>query len=208
MKPFERWSLWVTTLLTGGTGLAYWWVKYFMEPTQPWAVINHPIQPWLLKTHIVVAPLLVFAVGMVALGHIWRHFRARVRWGRKTGLTAMLSLAPMVLTGYAIQVLTHEGWLRAMAWSHIGFGVVFLLGFVLHARVFRGPPPPNGTSEGGAGEGTEVGHDRTEEGAAPDGGSTETRASGNGRGGRSGRERPRRRRVRLRARGEGTRRRP
>lgn len=152
MKPFERWSLWITTVLTGGTGLAYWYVKYFLEPSQPWAVINHPIQPWLLKAHIVVAPLLVFAVGMVMLGHIWRHFLAGVRWGRRSGLTAMLSLAPMVLTGYAIQVLTHEGWLRAMAWSHIAFGGLYLLGFVLHARVFRGPPPKNGRSDPGSSE--------------------------------------------------------
>lgn len=144
MKPFEKWSLWVTTALTGGTGLAYWYVRYFMEPTEPWSVINHPIQPWLLKAHIVVAPLLVFAVGLVTVGHIWRHFRTGVQWGRKSGLTAMLALAPMVFTGYAIQVITHQGWVTAMAWSHIGFGVLYLLGFVLHARVFRGPPPPNG----------------------------------------------------------------
>lgn len=153
MKPFEKWSLWITTSLTGGTGLAYWYVKYFMEPSQPWSVINHPLQPWLLKAHIVVAPLLVFAVGMVTLGHIWRHFLSGIRWGRRSGLTALLSLAPMVLTGYAIQVITHEGWLRAMAWSHIAFGLLYLLGFVLHARVFRGAPPRDGGSGGNGGGG-------------------------------------------------------
>lgn len=185
MKPFERWSLWVTTLLTGVSGIAYFWVKYFMEPAGPWAVINHPVQPWLLKIHIVSAPLMVFAVGLVALGHIWRHFRAGVLWGRRSGLTAMLSLAPMVLTGYLIQAVTHEGWLAALAWSHIGFGFLYLLGFVLHARVFRGPPPngagvgPEGGARGRARERRGVRPGRPEE--SPDG--VERRARPN-RGGR------------------------
>lgn len=137
MTRFEKWSVWIASLLCGGTGAGYFWVKYFMEPSEPWAVINSPIQPWLLKAHILAAPLLLFALGTVAGNHFWKHYRAGVPTGRRTGITAMLSVAPMVLTGYLVQVLTGEGWIRAMAISHIAFGFLYLGGLVLHQKIFR-----------------------------------------------------------------------
>ncbi|MDT8370217.1 MAG: hypothetical protein RQ745_13505 [Longimicrobiales bacterium] len=137
MKPFEKWLLWISTALVGATGVAYFWVKYFMEPAQPWDVVAHPIEPWLLRAHIVTAPLLVFAIGLVTTNHIWKHFRSGTRAGRASGLTAMVVGGPMVVTGYLIQVITHPGWLRAMAIAHIVTSLVFLLGFVLHGKVFR-----------------------------------------------------------------------
>ena len=38
----------------------------------------------------------------------------------------------MVMTGYLIQVLTHQGWLEAMALSHIATGLVFGIGLLAH----------------------------------------------------------------------------
>lgn len=137
MSPFERWSVLTTSLLTAATGIVYMWMKYFMESSDPWAVINHPLQGWFLKTHILVAPLLVFAVGMIAVRHVWRHFRAGVRHGRRSGLTTGIALAPMVVTGYLIQAITAEGWLAAMAISHIGVGLLYTVGLAVHAWLGR-----------------------------------------------------------------------
>lgn len=138
MSSFEKWLLRVTTAVTFVTGVAYMWMKYFLEPTEPWAAVNHPLEPWMLKAHIVAAPLLVFAVGLVSTHHIWKHFRAGVRAGRRSGLLALAVFAPMVLSGYLIQVVTSRPWLVALAWIHIVTGVAFVLGFVLHGDVFRG----------------------------------------------------------------------
>lgn len=138
MKPFPRWLLWGSSLLTGLTGLVYMYMKYLLEPLDEWAVINHPLQPLVLKAHIVVAPIMVFAVGLIAADHIWRHFRQGARAGRRSGLLAMGVFVPMVLTGYLIQAVTHAGWLQALAWTHVGMGVLYLLGLGLHHRVFRG----------------------------------------------------------------------
>lgn len=135
MTRFEKWSVLSTAAATGATGLAYLWVKYGMEPSEPWAVINHPAQPWLLKSHILVAPLLVFAVGMIALRHIWRHYRSGMLWGRRSGIVTGLSLVPMVMTGYLIQGITHELWLPVVAWVHIGTSIVFVVGVAVHAVV-------------------------------------------------------------------------
>lgn len=135
MTRVEKWSVLGSSALTGITGVGYLWVKYAMEPTDPWAVINHPIQPWLLKSHIMVAPLLVFAVGMIVVRHIWRHYRSGMPWGRKSGIISALSLAPMVFTGYLIQGVTEPRWLSVVAVSHIVTSLIFVLGLIAHAVI-------------------------------------------------------------------------
>jgi len=132
VSPFPRMVLLGSTILTGLTGLIYWWMDAFLEPTNEWSIINHPWQPWILKAHILVAPVMVFAVGLVFADHIWRHVRARRPDGRRTGLTMLWIVAPMIMTGYLIQAVTAPGWLTALAWAHIGTGVLFLGGLSIH----------------------------------------------------------------------------
>lgn len=137
MTRFEKGSVWITTLLVALTGIGYGWTKYLTTSTDPFSVINHPLQPVFLKLHILVAPLFLFAIGMVALRHIWRHFRSGTRRSRKSGLATAASLVPMVGTGYAIQVLSGESWLTAMIVAHIATGLLYLAGILLHQWFLR-----------------------------------------------------------------------
>ena len=137
MTRFEKWSIWTTSGATALTGVAFFWAKYLVRSAEPWAVINHPLQPWFLKAHILVAPLLVFALGMIAARHIWRHFRSGTRWGRRSGLIAAFMLLPMTATGYGIQAATHVGWLEALGYSHTAFGLVYAIALGLHQPVVR-----------------------------------------------------------------------
>jgi hypothetical protein len=43
----------------------------------------------------------------------------------------------MVVTGYLIQAITAEGFLRTVAYVHIGVGIVFALGFLVHLLEVR-----------------------------------------------------------------------
>lgn len=142
MKPFERWSVWVTTVLTVVSGTGYFVTKYLMTAPDPYAVVNHPLQPLFLKVHVVTSPLLLFALGLITVRHVWRHYRSGVRWSRKSGITIVVAVVPMVVTGYLIQVLTSAGWIRAMALAHIGFGFLYAVGFAVHAWVVRRREPP------------------------------------------------------------------
>lgn len=135
MNCFERWSVWGTSIAVLVTGIVYGWMKYFMEPLDPWAAINHPLQPWVLKAHILTAPLLIFAIGMITIRHVWQHYRCRVPLGRRTGIVTALVTLPMILTGYLIQAITDQGWLTAMAISHIGFGLIYGAGLAFHQIV-------------------------------------------------------------------------
>lgn len=137
MNRFEKWSLWSTAIVTALTGFGFFWTKYLVDSGDPFSVINHPLQPWLLKAHIITAPLLVFAVGLITLRHIWPHFRAKIPWGRRSGIITAFATAPMVVTGYVIQAVTHEGWLFAMAVSHISLGALFSLGLAVHLVCVR-----------------------------------------------------------------------
>lgn len=156
MNAFEKWSIWVTSLLTAVTGIGYAWTKYLVEPANAWDAVNHPLQPWLLKAHILVAPLLVFAVGLVTMRHIWLHYRLGVRKGRRSGITAALALAPMVVTGYLIQAVTHAGWLRALVVAHLVTGGLYLAGLGLH-QVFVNRKARDGAGEPGEDEEIPVG---------------------------------------------------
>ena len=132
MSRFERWGVWVTSAITALTGIGLLWTKYFVQTSDPWAVVNSPLQPWLLRSHLVAAPLLVFAIGLITTRHIWRHFRTAVRMGRRTGVTTGLVVFPMILSGYLIQVITGRAWLTAMVVAHIAAGLVYTAGIALH----------------------------------------------------------------------------
>jgi len=129
---FERWAVWSTSVATLVTGVIYLWMKYLMVSDDPLAVVNHPWQPAVLKLHILVAPLLVFSVGLVTLRHVWWHLRSKVREGRRSGLLTVVVLGPMIVSGYLIQTVTEESWLRAMAIVHIGLGLAYGVALLAH----------------------------------------------------------------------------
>ena len=149
MKPFEKWLLLASAAGTALTGGVYAWMRYLLEPVDPWAVIHHPLEPWVLKAHILISPTLVFAVGMVATGHVWKHLRGRVRPGRRTGVLTSALFVPMVVSGYLIQSLTSVSWLRWMVVAHVLTGALFAAGLALHFADFlrrRGASAPRAGS--------------------------------------------------------------
>jgi len=137
MKPFARWLVWVSSIATALTGVVYFWMDRMMSPVDEWAVISHPLQPLVLKAHLLVAPLLVFAMGAVAVDHVWKYYRGTIRRARRSGLSAMWPVVPMVATGYLIQAITHERWLAVVAWAHIAAGVAYVVGLAAHQIAVR-----------------------------------------------------------------------
>jgi cytochrome b subunit of formate dehydrogenase len=132
MNPFERWTLWGSTTVVAVSGFVFLWIKYFVVPQDPYAIVNHPWQPFFLKLHILSAPVLVFAVGVVFLRHIWRQLRSGRPGGRRTGVTILLVLVPMVATGYLLQTLASREALRWTAWVHIATGAAYVLAVAGH----------------------------------------------------------------------------
>ena len=133
MKRWEAGVLYTANLLVGGTGIVYAVMRYLLEPTDEWAVVNHPWQPHVQHLHILVAPLLVFACGLIWHGHVAGKMRDGNR-GRRSGPGLLLALAPMVVSGYLIQTTVAESWRQAWIALHLISSGAWILVFVGHLR--------------------------------------------------------------------------
>src|SRR4051794_29922397 len=125
-------TLQIAVALTAITGVVFAVMKYAMKSDDPFAVVNHPLQPWMLSAHVVIAPLLVFGFGWIFTNHIWPGFASGIARKRKSGLWSMGAIAPMVLSGYLLQVSTADATRHAMAVAHWISSGLFVLAYVIH----------------------------------------------------------------------------
>jgi hypothetical protein len=115
----EAWTLHVANALVGGTGLAYAWMRYLVEPAEEFAVVNHPLEPLVQHLHVWAAPLLVFGAGLIFQRHVWARLVGGFRPRRVTGVSLALLFVPMVVSGYGLQTSTGETWRRAWIGAHL-----------------------------------------------------------------------------------------
>lgn len=139
MSRLEAWLSHGGTILVGGTGLVYAWMRYFLHPVDPFAVVNHPLQPLVQHAHIVVAPLLVFAAGLEWQRHAWKYWRRGIRKHRRSGVALLLALAPMVASGYLIQTASDGGWRKVWVGIHLAASGLWLAGYLIHQLVHQLP---------------------------------------------------------------------
>ncbi len=132
MSRFEALLLHLSTALVGGTGLVYAWMIYLVRPSDPYAVVNHAWQPHLQHLHILVAPLLVFAAGLVWKRHIWAGVTSGAGQSRRTGLALALAFVPMAASGYLLQTAVEPGWRKAWMIVHLAASTLWLLGYLAH----------------------------------------------------------------------------
>jgi len=132
----NRWEIRVqhlANLLVGGTGVVYAIMRYFLTPADEWAVVNHPWQPYVQHLHVLTAPLLVFACGLIWRRHVAGNLQRGEQRGRRSGPGLLLALAPMVLSGYLIQTTVAESWRQAWIVIHLVSSAVWILFFASHS---------------------------------------------------------------------------
>ena len=139
MSRFERWNLHLWTLAMAVSGLAYGWLKYLHQRMGEFGPEPYRAQAWCHHAHVFAGPFLLFSLGMMVKGHALPHFRAETRAGRGSGLGVGLVLAPMILSGYGIQIVVDPAWRTGLAWLHGPFSILFLLAYAAH-RLHRRKP--------------------------------------------------------------------
>lgn len=132
-------SLHVTVLLVGGTGLVYAWMRWFCAPADEFAVVNHPWQSDLQHLHLLLAPALVFLVGLVFRDHALLRLRQRGAARRRTGIVLLVAFLPMAVSGYAVQVCSEPATREVWGIAHGGLGALWAFGYLLHLCMRRGP---------------------------------------------------------------------
>jgi len=133
MTPWERRLQYVANLLVCGTGVLYAVMRYFMKPTDEFAVVNHPWQPWVQHAHVLVAPLLVFACGSIWRLHVAEHWKRATRM-RRSGPGLAIVFVPMAASGYLLQTSVSDGWRQAWIVVHVASSAVWLVAFATHMR--------------------------------------------------------------------------
>jgi len=140
----EAWFLQASALLVGATGLVYGWMRYFAASDDPFSLVNHPQQPLLRDLHVLFAPLLVFGCGLVWIGHMRVHLRSGSRARRRTGLALAGLAAPMIASGYLLQVSIDETWKAIWIGLHVASSLGWSAGFVAHLLTRRARTAPGG----------------------------------------------------------------
>jgi hypothetical protein len=136
MTAVERHLFRAALAIATATGLVYWVMKDFMRPRDEFSVLGHPWQPYALAGHLLIAPVLVFALGLIARDHILEGIRSRgAIAGWRTGLGLLGLAAPMILSGYGLQVVTGVETRRLVALVHLVSGALFAAFFLAHALV-------------------------------------------------------------------------
>ncbi len=135
MNRPTAWFMHGSTLAVGVTGLIYAWMLYFAKPSDDFAIVNHPWQPSLQGLHIISAPLLIFGLGLLWQSHAWGRWRSGSRARRRSGLVLGLAIAPMIMSGYLLQVATDELWREVWVWVHLISSLLWLPGYAWHQLI-------------------------------------------------------------------------
>jgi hypothetical protein len=121
----------LANLAVSGTGLIYAWMSYLLQPADEWAVVNHPYQPLAQHLHVLSAPLLVFAIGLIWSVHALAKLR-NGRRGRASGLGLMGLFLPMAASGYLLQVAVDPEWRKRWIVIHIVSSLLWVGALVVH----------------------------------------------------------------------------
>ena len=132
MKRWERWTFNAAALVVVASGLAYGWMKYLLESSDPFAVVNHPWEAAMLQMHVLASPPFILIFGVVLNSHIMRKLGASRSRNRFSGYLSLGLFAAMVASGYLLQTVTAERWLSALVAVHVGSGLLFALTYVTH----------------------------------------------------------------------------
>jgi len=124
----------IANFMVCSTGLVYAWMSYLVDPVDEWAVVNHPWQPHVQHLHVLVAPLLVFALGLIWSAHIVGKMK-NGRDNRSAGITLTALFLPMAASGYLLQVAVEPGWRLTWVWIHVVSSLLWVLSFVVHQTV-------------------------------------------------------------------------
>lgn len=146
MTPLERWSLHLAALTTALSGLAYGWARYFGQRVGEFGPEPHPWQGFFQHAHVLTGPVLLFCLAISLKGHALPALGAGKTRSRRAGQGLMLLIAPMILSGYALQICVDPRWRSAIAWIHGPTALLFLLAYLTHLlttrrRALRTRPP-------------------------------------------------------------------
>jgi hypothetical protein len=134
MKRWEAWTNHVGWGLVAASGIVYGILKYAVATPDPDSRLAQPWQPAILAVHVLAAPVAVFALGLLFRRHALKRLASGFRDGRASGMILVLASVPLILSGYALQVVVGTGARRWTGWTHAAIGVLVTGAYIFHPR--------------------------------------------------------------------------
>jgi hypothetical protein len=122
----------LANILAGGSGLAYFWLKYMAKHPDPYSSAGHPWEPAAHNLHVLVSPLLIFAVGLIWMTHVWRKLYRHRQRRRRTGVMITVLFAPMAVSAYFLQISVDDSWRKIWVVVHLAASALWVLGYLAH----------------------------------------------------------------------------
>lgn len=132
MTRAQTWFVHLANLLVAGTGALWTWMLFAVEPTDEFALQNHPLQDETQALHVLTAPLVLLALGIVWAVHAGPYLMSGMRARRRTGLALVALSAPLCASGYLLQVSVDETWRAVWSWLHLVTGGAWIAGYLVH----------------------------------------------------------------------------
>lgn len=123
-------TFWLANLLVGATGVSLLVLRLSPPPEDAFAAVP-PSFPFWQHAHVLLAPALVFLLGLLWARHASPSLRAG-RPRRLSGMALLLLAAVMVLSGYGLQVSVNETLRQIFRFLHTAAGVAWLATGALH----------------------------------------------------------------------------
>ena len=122
----------LSSLLVGVSGIALFVLKDLVVIEGEFGPESHYLEDDVQAAHILTAPALVFACALIWQDHVWTKFKSGARARRRTGLLLLSLLAPMILSGYLLQVSYNEPWREIWRVTHLVSSLVWLVAYGVH----------------------------------------------------------------------------
>ena len=132
MTPRQARFAHLSSLLVGVSGIALFVLKDLVVIEGEFGPESHYLEDDVQAAHILTAPALVFACALIWQEHVWAKFKSGARARRRTGLLLLSLLAPMILSGYLLQVSYNEPWREIWRVTHLVSSLVWLVAYGAH----------------------------------------------------------------------------
>lgn len=116
------------------TGVGTWVLKTFFTGIDLFGPTQHPWLTYFKGAHLIFAPILLMAFGMIFEKHILKYLHLKNSKKRASGLSSLVTITLLVLSGQSLLVISEQNLLEWIGVIHLVAGILFLSAFLVHFK--------------------------------------------------------------------------
>lgn len=121
----------LTSYLTIGHGILYYVIKNFMTNETQYGIRPNEYQGLIQSVHIILSPILIFALGLLWKNHILKFFRKK-SIKLYSGIILTTTLITISFSGYLIQIIYNIKGKEIATYIHLIFSALYIGSYLYH----------------------------------------------------------------------------